>query len=229
MTRKGEKRAGHVGGITKCVEFKLVDIPEMHYTSDEKPPRGEICVRGITIFPGYFKDKAHTDEAIDAEGWHHTGDVGLLEEDGALRIIDRKKNIYKLSQGEYIAPEKIENVYLRCPFVAECFVYGHSLESYNIAIVVPNKDLLLKIAGEKGLKGSYEELCENPAIVTFLLEKIQGQGKHDGLVGFEQVKKIKLHPTSFAAKNLVTTTMKLQRHLAKKAFENEIAALYKST
>ena len=228
LTRKGERRAGHVGGVNKCVEFKLVDIPEMNYTSNDKQPRGEICVRGAPIFTGYFKDKKNTDEAIDAEGWHHTGDAGLLEDNGALRIIDRKKNIYKLSQGEYIAPEKIENVYLRCPLLSECFVYGESLQRYNVALIVPNKDVLMKIAGDKGIKGSFEELCENPVIKKLILDKIQEQGKHDGLFGFEQVKKINLHPVSFATLGLVTNTMKLQRHLAKKAFEKEIAAMYSS-
>jgi long-chain acyl-CoA synthetase len=65
---------------------------------------------------------------------------------GALKIVDRKKNIFKLSQGEYIAPEKIENTYLRCKYVAECFLYGDSLQSYNVAVVHPHMDVLIKAA-----------------------------------------------------------------------------------
>lgn len=99
VTKQNETTAGHVGGVTRAVEFKLVDIPEMNYFTDGPIPKGEVCVRGQPIFKGYYKDKKNTDEAIDKEGWHHTGDVGLIEQNGALRLIDRKKNIYKLSQG----------------------------------------------------------------------------------------------------------------------------------
>jgi long-chain acyl-CoA synthetase len=155
FTSSGEKRAGHVGGVNRAVEFKLVDIPEMNYSTDTDPPKGEICVRGDPIFKGYYKDEKNTKEAIDKDGWHHTGDVGLIEKNGALRLIDRKKNIYKLSQGEYVAPEKIENIYLRCPLAAEVFVYGDSLQNYNVGIIVPNKDVLTKIASEKGINKSF--------------------------------------------------------------------------
>lgn len=153
--------------------------------------------------------------------------MGLILPNGALKIIDRKKNIFKLSQGEYIAPEKIENVYLRCPLAAEVFLYGDSLQSYNVAIVVPNKDILMKVAQDKGLKKTFEELCEDRGVTQLMFEQLTQQGKHDGLLGFELAKKIRLHPTSFGNYGIFTNTLKLQRHIAKKTFEKVIEEMYK--
>lgn len=80
----------------------------------------------------YFKDPDRTQETLDEEGWHHTGDIGMWLDNGTLKIIDRRKHIFKLSQGEYIVPEKIENIYIRSQYIEQVYVYGESLKVKNL-------------------------------------------------------------------------------------------------
>lgn len=96
-TAIGETQAGHVGPPNACSEIKLVDVPELNYFASDKPhPRGEICVRGPGIFPGYLKDEKKTRETVDDEGWLHSGDVGIMQPNGTLVVIDRIKNVFKV-------------------------------------------------------------------------------------------------------------------------------------
>ena len=142
---------GHVGGPVEAVKIRLKDLPEMSYMSTDKPyPRGEICMYGPSIFSGYFERPDKTAEAFDEEGWFQTGDVGQIYPNGSIKIIDRSKNIFKLSQGEYIAPEKIENVMSLSQAIANCFVYGDSFQSNVVAIIVPENDWVMAWAQKKG-------------------------------------------------------------------------------
>ena len=112
VTSAFDGQAGHVGGPLACVRLRLRDIPEMEYYSTDENPRGEICFQGNSVFHGYYKNPERTNEALSKDKWLHSGDVGMIMPNGSVKIIDRAKNIFKLSQGEYIAPEKLENAYI---------------------------------------------------------------------------------------------------------------------
>jgi long-chain acyl-CoA synthetase len=109
-----------------------------------------------------------TKEDLDADGWFHTGDIGVFEDVGkdgmALRIIDRKKNIFKLAQGEYVAAEKIEATYGKDPLVDQVWVYGNSFESSLVGVVVPNPDQLTALAAKVGVSGDRAALCKDPKV-----------------------------------------------------------------
>ncbi|KAK4355619.1 hypothetical protein RND71_024590 [Anisodus tanguticus] len=163
--------SGHVGSPNPACEIKLVDVPEMNYTSEDQPyPRGEICVRGPIVFQGYYNDEVQTQEVIDKHGWLHTGDIGAWLPGGRLKIIDRKKNIFKLAQGEYVAPEKIENVYAKTKYVAQCFIYGDGLNSSLVAIVCVDPDMLKAWAMNVGIKDPEFLLCLQPALLKSCIE-----------------------------------------------------------
>ncbi|CAF4351679.1 unnamed protein product, partial [Adineta steineri] len=140
--------SGETGIPTALNYIKLVDVPEKEYYA--KDGVGEICIRSPAVFKGYLKDEAKTREAIDEQGWLHTGDIGRWTPHKTMRIVDRKKNMYKLSQGEYVAPEKIEDVYARSRFISQIFVYGDSYESCLVAIVVLNDGFVKKWAQTEG-------------------------------------------------------------------------------
>ncbi|XP_031276603.1 long chain acyl-CoA synthetase 6, peroxisomal-like [Pistacia vera] len=226
---EGDNLSGHVGSPSPACEIKLVDVPEMNYTSEDQPyPRGEICVRGPIVFKGYYKDEVQTKEVIDEDGWFHTGDVGLWLPGGRLKIIDRKKNIFKLAQGEYIAPEKIENVYAKCKFVAQCFVYGDSLNSSLVAVVSLDQDVLKAWAASEGIK--YEDLgqlCNDPRTKAAVLADMDAIGREAQLRGFEFVKAVTLVHEPFTLENgLLTPTFKVKRPQAKQYFAKAISDMY---
>ncbi|NWV29285.1 ACSL1 ligase, partial [Origma solitaria] len=225
LSLPGDWTAGHVGAPMPCSAIKLVDVQEMNYLAAKG--EGEVCVKGPNVFRGYLKDPEKTAEALDKDGWLHTGDIGKWLPNGTLKIIDRKKHIFKLAQGEYIAPEKIENVYLRCEALAQVFVHGESLQAFLVAVVVPDPDTLHSWAKKKGFEGSYQELCKNKDVKKHILEDMVRIGKESGLKSFEQVKDIVLHTEMFSIENgLLTPTLKAKRPELRKYFQSQIDELY---
>ncbi|XP_028991187.1 long-chain-fatty-acid--CoA ligase 5 [Betta splendens] len=225
FTMPGDATSGHVGVPLPCNFVKLVDVEEMNYFASNG--EGEVCIMGKNVFKGYLKDPEKTAEALDKDGWLHTGDIGKWLPSGVLKIIDRKKNIFKLAQGEYIAPEKIENVYVHSGPVAQVFVHGDSLQSCLVAVVVPDPEVLPSLAKTLGCRGSVEELCKNTEIKRAILADMTKLGKDAGLKSFEQVKELHLHPELFTIENgLLTPTLKAKRAELKALFQPQIDALY---
>ncbi|XP_048758754.1 long-chain-fatty-acid--CoA ligase 5-like isoform X2 [Ostrea edulis] len=226
VTLVGDPDTGNVGPPLPCCEIKLADVEDMNYYA--KDNKGEVCIKGPNVFLGYYRDPAKTEEALDKDGWLHTGDIGQWLENGTLKIIDRKKNIFKLAQGEYIAPEKIENVYVRSQLVAQVFIHGESLKSCLVGVVVPDPEVLPNWAKTKlNVSQSMEELCSNPDVKKEILADMTKIGKTGGLHSFEQVKDIFLYPELFSVENgLLTPTFKTKRHELKVKFQSQIAEMY---
>ena len=163
-----------------------------------------------------------------------SGDIGEWLPNGALRIIDRKKNIFKLSQGEYVAAEKIENTYTACPLIAQAFVYGDSLQvrfprslrprrvlrpltrrqSVLVAVIVPDADIAKQWASENGVaeEGQMAALCGNAKFKAAVMAQMKSAGSSAALKGFEVVRDIHLEAELFSVDNdLLTPTFKLKR------------------
>uniref|UniRef100_A0A8C6GHG7 Long-chain-fatty-acid--CoA ligase n=1 Tax=Mus spicilegus TaxID=10103 RepID=A0A8C6GHG7_MUSSI len=225
FTTPGDWTSGHVGAPLPCNHIKLVDAEELNYWTCKG--EGEICVKGPNVFKGYLKDEDRTKEALDSDGWLHTGDIGKWLPEGTLKIIDRKKHIFKLAQGEYVAPEKIENIYIRSEPVAQIYVHGDSLKAFLVGIVVPDPEVMPSWAQKKGIEGTYQELCTKKELKKAILDDMVMLGKESGLHSFEQVKAIYIHCDMFSVQNgLLTPTLKAKRPELREYFKKQIEELY---
>ncbi|XP_010270843.1 PREDICTED: long chain acyl-CoA synthetase 1-like isoform X1 [Nelumbo nucifera] len=219
---------GSVGIPSVYCDLRLEEVPEMGYNPLGNPPRGEICVRGKTIFSGYYKNPELTRESI-RDGWFHTGDIGELLSSGGLKIIDRKKNIFKLSQGEYVAVEYLEKVYAFAPIVADIWVYGNSYKSMLVAVVIPHEDNTRKWAELNGQKGSFSELCSLDHLRNYVLLELKSVAEKNKLRGFEHIKGVILDSVPFELqKDLMTPTLKKIRDKLVKHYQVEIDKIYQS-
>ncbi|KAL2536343.1 Long chain acyl-CoA synthetase 4 [Forsythia ovata] len=202
---------GTVGPPLPVVDVCLESVPEMGYDALASAPRGEICIRGKCLFSGYYKQEDLTKEVI-IDGWFHTGDVGEWQPNGSLKIIDRKKNIFKLSQGEYISVENLESIYSLAYNIDAIWIYGNSYESFLVAVVNPNMEALEHWAEANGIAGDFNSLCENPKAKTYVLGELNKIGKEKKSRGFEFIKDVHLDPTPFdMERDLLTPTYKKKR------------------
>ncbi|KAG6820567.1 hypothetical protein H0H93_015087 [Arthromyces matolae] len=231
--------SGTVGPPQPVNEVKLVDVPGMGYTSEDKPhPRGELCVpvqvHRNNNYIYALTDEENTKATVDEEGWLHTGDVAAIDEAGRLKIIDRVKNIMKLAQGEYVALEKIENTYSCSPLIAQLYIHGDSLQSYLLGVIIPDPTQLASLASKIfGKKVSPEDLqtlaiaCKDKRVNEEALSLLTKEAKRNGLKGFEMIKRIHLSLDAFTIEDgTLTPTMKIRRKDAYSKFKTELDGLY---
>lgn len=201
---------GCIGVPVPWTGIKLVDVPTMNYYA--KDGQGEICFRGGNLMKGYYKMPEKTKETIDEDGWLHTGDIGMWSANGQLKIIDRKKNIFKLAQGEYVAPERLEGIFAKDPAVQQIFIHGNSNESTLVAVIVPDPD-------------KYEAMGKDK---KELMKQINNGAKlNDKLKGFEMVRGCHIETELFSVENgLLTPTQKAKRPQLLEKYKAKLDQLY---
>eukprot|EP01125_Pyxidicula_operculata_P016570 TRINITY_DN5718_c0_g1_i2.p1 TRINITY_DN5718_c0_g1~~TRINITY_DN5718_c0_g1_i2.p1 ORF type:complete len:861 (-),score=179.38 TRINITY_DN5718_c0_g1_i2:192-2474(-) len=219
-----------VGSPVPSVEIKLVDVPDLNYYASSKPPRGEIWIRGPAVSSGYYKMPDQTKEDFDDEGWFHTGDIGEWTDRNTLKIIDRKKNISKLANGEYVALEVLENHFKTSKFLTQLWIHCESVERWIVAVGVVNADAILEAGKSLGIEESdlnLNELCENEAVVKIVIEDLEAIAKSKKLNSYEIVRALKLVTEEFNTDNDYTTpTMKLKRQNLRVGYKTVVKELY---
>ncbi|PWY79547.1 AMP-binding enzyme [Aspergillus heteromorphus CBS 117.55] len=206
--------AGNCGSLAPCTEACLLSLPDMEYSVDDKPhPRGELLLRGSNVFREYFRDPEETTKAMTEDGWFRTGDVCTIDDMGRIIIIDRRKNVLKLAQGEYISPERLEGVYLsEMGYLAQGYVHGDSMQTFLVAIFGVQPDTFAAFAGKvlgrtveatdiEGIKSIVNDTRIRQAVLKDL-ERIARKHK---LAGYERVKNCALMVDPFTIENNLLT------------------------
>jgi len=217
-----------LGEIPGSVEVKLVDFPAPGYYSTNKPPHGEIWIRGPAVTSGYLELEEETREAYTSDGWFKTGDIGEFDSRGHLRIIDRKKNLVKTLNGEYIALEKLESIYRSVPVVANICVYADTNKAKPIAIVVPAEPALKKLASQNGIKEDHlEELIHDEKLSGIVLKQLQNAGRQSGLSGIEIIDGLLMVSDEWTPQNgLTTAAQKVNRKPILEKYRKEVDKVY---
>nr|CAG4714299.1 unnamed protein product [Naegleria fowleri] len=214
--------------IITC-QIKLISVPEMGYTIHDEEPRGEIAIKGNNVSLGYYKQDQLTKEAYTSDGYFLTGDIGVLHKDGTFSIVDRKKNLTKLVNGEYIALEKLESVYGNCPFVSPngIMVYGDSDRDYPVALILVQPGYTKQWAHEQGIQGDLNQIIKEPRLIKAVAASLKEEAKKNNLQRMEEIKHFKLLLDEWTPENeLLTAAMKLKRSNIVKRYKTEIEEMY---
>lgn len=213
FNRPERNRAGTVGEPIPGVEVKTA-------------ADGEILTRGPNVMRGYYKDEAETKEALEDDGWFHTGDIGELSADGYLTITDRKKALFKLSTGKYVVPSPLENRLATSSLVEQAVVVGNG-HKFCAALIFPNEESLRGFAQNNDLDADqpFGELVKEQAVIDEF-QKLVDEA-NDGMDHWTQIQRFALLPEEISVDNgLLTPSMKVKRSQVEKAYRDEIDRLY---
>ena len=213
VSRKGYLKIGKVGPPLPGVEVKIA-------------PDGEILVRGPGIFKGYFRNPEATAETLK-DGWLHSGDVGELDEDGFLKITDRKKDLIITAGGKNIAPQNIENQLKFSPYINDAIVIGDR-RKFLVALIAIDEENVIKYAQDHKIQfGTYSSLTQSPEIKQLVQKEVDRVNK--GLAQVEQVKKFSIIPKKlYEEDGEVTPTMKVKRKFINETYQEIIEKMYRS-
>jgi long-chain acyl-CoA synthetase len=205
-------RFGWVGYVKEPVEVKIADD-------------GEILVKGPNVMKGYYKDPEKTKEAIDEEGWFHTGDIGELDDMKMLRITDRKKEIFKLSGGKYVAPQQVENLFKESMFIEQIMVIGEN-EKHTAALIVPDFEFLKNWCKIHHVEvKDIKDMIENPIVIKRFEKEVEKYNAH--LDKVMQVKKFKLIGENWTPDSgHLSPTQKLKRKVILEKYQNVVDEIY---
>jgi long-chain acyl-CoA synthetase len=211
LTAPGEVRIGFVGRCVGDVEVKLA-------------PDGEICVRGSNVMKGYYHNQHETDQVLRG-GWFHTGDIGVIDSDGFLRITDRKKDLIVMSNGKNVAPQPVETRLRLIPYFENVVVIGDG-RNFISALIVPNYDALVVYARSHGIVvETPAELIETPEIHDLAMKEIEAQT--EDLAPFEKIRKIAFLKKPFTIYGgELTPTLKVRRTAIEAKYKAVIDGLY---
>ncbi|PWW63149.1 carboxylic acid reductase [Actinokineospora spheciospongiae] len=199
------------------LDYKLVDVPELGYfTTDTPHPRGELLVKTATIIPGYYKRPDVTAEVFDEDGFYRTGDIMAETAPDTLHYVDRRKNVLKLSQGEFVAVSHLEAVFASSPLVRQIYVHGSSERAYLLAVVVPTDKALAAAGGDAG------------ALKALLAESLQQVGRQAELNSYEVPRDLVVETEPFSNENgLLSDVRKLLRPRLKERYGERLEQLYR--
>jgi len=205
-------KLGSVGAVIDDVELKIAED-------------GEILVKGPNVMMGYFKDEEATQNAIDKDGWFHTGDIGILEDNIFLTITDRKKEVFKLSNGKYIMPQVIENKLKESMYIDQSMVIGEG-EKFPSALVSPDFEALKKWAKKHSLSFSDKiNLIKEEAVIDLYKHEINDLLKNDDKDS--QLKRIRLVPDEWTPDTgELSPTLKLKRRVLREKYAELIAEIF---
>lgn len=222
---------GVQGALSGSIQVKLVDVLDAGYKAEDN--QGEIWIKGYPVMSEYYKNEQETSNAFDSEGWFKTGDIGEWTSTGQLKIIDRKKNLVKTLNGEYIALEKLESIYRSNHYVANICCYADESHAKPIAIVVPNEVAVRALAVESGLiKGEHDDLqpaFDDAKFCGHVHKSLVSTAKAQGLGGIELIAGLVFVNGEWTPQNgFVTSAQKLQRKLILNANKEAVDKLYAS-